>query len=84
MKSAVAKRSIIIAGHKTSVSLEEAFWTGLKDISAAMGTTLSAVVSSIDKERTTGNLSSSLRLFVLAYYQTKAAAEKPAQIATAA
>jgi predicted DNA-binding ribbon-helix-helix protein len=69
MKSPVVKRSIVIAGHKTSVSLEEAFWRGLKDIAATRRVSLSDLVGSIDTERQHGNLSSAIRLFVLDYYQ---------------
>jgi predicted DNA-binding ribbon-helix-helix protein len=69
MKSPVVKRSIVIAGHKTSVSLEDAFWTGLKDIANARHVTLSDLVAAIDSERHHGNLSSAIRLFVLNQYQ---------------
>jgi predicted DNA-binding ribbon-helix-helix protein len=69
MKSPVIKRSIVIAGHKTSVSLEDAFWKGLKDIAIGRGVTLSDLVASIDGERQHGNLSSAIRLFVLDHYQ---------------
>jgi predicted DNA-binding ribbon-helix-helix protein len=69
MKSAIIKRSIVIAGHKTSVSLEEPFWTGLKDIAGRRKQTLSVVIGGIDAERTFGNLSSAVRLFVLNHYQ---------------
>jgi predicted DNA-binding ribbon-helix-helix protein len=68
MKSPVVRRSIIIAGHKTSVSLEEAFWKGLKEIAMGRDLTLSDMVTAIDYERATGNLSSALRLFVLDHY----------------
>ena len=50
MKSPVIKRSIVIAGHKTSVSLEDAFWKGLKDIAVGRHTTLSDLVASIDTD----------------------------------
>lgn len=70
MKSPVVKRSIVIAGHKTSVSLEEAFWKGLKEIAVRHGTTLSDLVASIDTGRKQGNLSSAIRLFVLDHYRT--------------
>ena len=70
MKSPVVKRSIVIAGHKTSVSLEDAFWTGLKDIAIAQRATLSDLVASIDGERRHGNLSSAIRLFVLDHYRS--------------
>jgi predicted DNA-binding ribbon-helix-helix protein len=71
MKSPVVKRSIVIAGHKTSVSLEDAFWTGLKDIAIARDTTLSDLVAAIDGDRRHGNLSSAIRLFVLDHYRTR-------------
>jgi len=71
MKSPVVKRSIVIAGHKTSVSLEDAFWKGLKDIAIARRITLSDLVASIDTERRHGNLSSAIRLFVLDHFQTQ-------------
>jgi predicted DNA-binding ribbon-helix-helix protein len=69
MKSPVVKRSIVIAGHKTSVSLEDAFWAGLKEIAHANDMTLSEMVASIDGGRGDGNLSSAIRLFVLDYYR---------------
>jgi predicted DNA-binding ribbon-helix-helix protein len=65
MKSSITKRSIVIAGHKTSVSLEDAFWSGLKEIARGKQATLSNVVAEIDKTRQRGNLSSAIRLFVL-------------------
>ena len=72
MKSQVIKRSIVIAGHKTSVSLEEAFWRSLKDIARERDLTLSEVVASIDSNRRHGNLSSAIRLFVLDRYRSGA------------
>ena len=69
MKSPVVKRSIVIAGHKTSVSLEDAFWTGLKEIAGGRHLTLSDMVAAIDSERRHGNLSSAIRLFVLDFYR---------------
>ena len=69
MKSPVIKRSIVIAGHKTSVSLEEAFWKGLKEIATARDLTLSDLVATIDTDRRHGNLSSAIRLFVLDHYR---------------
>jgi predicted DNA-binding ribbon-helix-helix protein len=69
MKSPVVKRSIVIAGHKTSVSLEDAFWTGIKEIAAKRDVTLSDMVATIDQERQHGNLSSAIRLFVLDHYR---------------
>jgi predicted DNA-binding ribbon-helix-helix protein len=79
MKSPVIKRSIVIAGHKTSVSLEDAFWKGLKEIADDRDVTLSDLVSSIDTDRQHGNLSSAIRLFVLDHYRNhNAPAPEPA------
>jgi predicted DNA-binding ribbon-helix-helix protein len=69
MKSRVVKRSIVIAGHKTSVSLEDGFWTSLKEIAGERQMTLSDLVASIDTDRQYGNLSSAIRLFVLDFYR---------------
>ncbi len=77
MKSPVIKRSIVIAGHKTSVSLEDAFWKGLKDIAVSRHMTLSDLVASIDTDRRHGNLSSAIRLFVLDHYRGPMAMAKP-------
>jgi predicted DNA-binding ribbon-helix-helix protein len=71
MKSTVVKRSIILAGHKTSVSLEDAFWEGLKDIAKTKRKTLSDLVGGIDTDRQQANLSSAIRLFVLNHYQAR-------------
>ena len=65
MKSSILKRSIVIDGHKTSVSLEDAVWSGLKEIAHAQCVTLSKMVAEIDETRQHGNLSSAIRLFVL-------------------
>ena len=70
MKSLVVKRSIAVSGHKTSVTLEEAFWNGLKQIASDRGLTLSDLVTAIDTERLNANLSSAIRLFVLDHYRT--------------
>jgi len=70
MKSLVVKRSIVIAGHKTSVSLEDAFWKGLKEIASERDLTLSEMVAAIDSGRDSSNLSSTIRLFVLDHYRT--------------
>jgi predicted DNA-binding ribbon-helix-helix protein len=69
MESPVVKRSIVIAGHKTSASLEDAFWRGLKEIASARHVTLSALIAGIDSGRGGGNLSSAIRLFVLDHYR---------------
>jgi len=74
MKSPVIKRSIVIASHKTSVSLEDAFWKSLKEIAGGRDVTLSDLVASIDSERQHGNLSSAIRLFVLDHYRSQVTA----------
>ena len=71
MKSPVVKRSIVIAGHKTSVSLEDAFWVSLKDIAGTRSMTLSELVASIDADRRQGNLSSAIRLYVLDHFRAQ-------------
>ena len=71
MKSWVYKHSIVVAGHKTSVSLEDAFWKALKEIAAGRGMTSSDLVAVIDSERQHGNLSSAIRLFVLGCYRDR-------------
>ena len=69
MKSSIVKRSVVIGGHKTSVSLEEPFWTALKQIAHAQHMTLSALVTQIDDTREQSNLSSAIRLFVLRHFR---------------
>jgi predicted DNA-binding ribbon-helix-helix protein len=71
MESAVIKRSVVLDGHKTSVSLEDAFWGGLKEIGKGRNTTLSALITSIDASRLHGNLSSAIRLFVLDHFYAR-------------
>src|SRR5215831_13107206 len=80
MKSPVVKRSIVIAGHKTSVSLEDAFWKGLKEIAGGRDVTLSDLVSTIDSDRRHGNLSSAIRLFVLDYYRAQIPGHQAEQV----
>jgi predicted DNA-binding ribbon-helix-helix protein len=70
--SAVVKRSVVVDGHKTSVSLEDAFWSAIKDIAARRNLTLSALIATIDTHRRTNNLSSAIRLFVLEHFRTRA------------
>ena len=70
MKSSIVKRSVVIGGHKTSVSLEEPFWIDLKEIAHAQHVTLSALVAQIDGTRDEqSNLSSAIRLFVLHHFR---------------
>ena len=61
----VIKRSVMIAGHPTSITLADEFWKRLKAIAKARGSTLSKLIAEIDKERGKGNLSSAIRVFVL-------------------
>ena len=67
MKPNITKRSVVIAGHKTSVSLEEPFWTAVREISQARAVTVSALLHEIDRNRANANLSSAVRVFVLDY-----------------
>jgi predicted DNA-binding ribbon-helix-helix protein len=71
-KSPVVKRSVVVGGHKTSVSLEEAFWSSMKEISVERAMTLSELVGEVDAARQQGNLSSAIRLFVLDHFKTLA------------
>jgi predicted DNA-binding ribbon-helix-helix protein len=71
MKSLVVKRSIVIGRHRTSVSLEGAFWSDLKEIARAQEATVSKLVTQIDGARQQGNLSSAIRLFVLEHIRGK-------------
>ena len=64
LRSRVLKRSIVVGRHKTSVSLEDLFWTELRQIAQELGVHLSELVARIDAERQHGNLSSAIRLFV--------------------
>jgi predicted DNA-binding ribbon-helix-helix protein len=80
MKSLVVKRSIVIAGHKTSVSLEEPFWSALKGIAAFRNMPLSNLVASVDREREHANLSSAIRLFILEFCRTGAAKRSPREM----
>ena len=67
--SLVIKRSIMIAGRKTSVSLEDAFWEAFKKIAATEGISVTSLVLKVDKERQNASLSSAIRLFVLDFYR---------------
>ncbi len=71
MSGTVKKRSVEIAGHRTSLSLEEAFWRALKRIAARDGVSINRLIERIDRERT-GNLSSAVRVYVLEHTETEA------------
>jgi predicted DNA-binding ribbon-helix-helix protein len=75
MKSLILKRSIMIAGQKTSVSLEDEFWQALKQIAAGLDMKMAELVHQIGRQREYGNLSSALRLFVLEHYLSRAKAK---------
>ena len=68
------KRSVTIAGHRTSIALEPDFWDGLKEIAAARDLSLADLIRTIDEGRTADGpvqgLSSAIRVFVLNWYRT--------------
>jgi predicted DNA-binding ribbon-helix-helix protein len=70
MKSAITKRSVVIGGHKTSVSLEEPFWNAVRDIAGAQEMTVSSLLRQIDLARRNTNLSSAIRVYVLENLRT--------------
>jgi predicted DNA-binding ribbon-helix-helix protein len=70
VNSTVIKRSIVLRGHKTSVSIEDDFWSALKEVASERDKTLSAVVEGIDEERHSGSLSSAIRVFVIRHYRS--------------
>jgi len=69
MKSLIRKRSIIVAGRKTSISLEDEFWDCLREMAEERGDPISRLITSIDADRQSSNLSSGIRLFILRYYR---------------
>jgi predicted DNA-binding ribbon-helix-helix protein len=69
MKSLIVKRSIVVAGHRTSVCVEDAFWEGVKEIAKQRRETLAQLVARIDADRQHANLSSAIRLYVLGFYR---------------
>ncbi len=81
MKSAIVKRSVVIAGQKTSVSLEDSFWAALKDLAREQSIPLCELVTRINAQRIAGNLSSALRLFVLEQYRARAAGGQSTRVA---
>ncbi len=70
MNSPVAKRSIIVAGARTSISLEEEFWIGLREIADLRQISLSEIMGEIDRDRQRSNLSSATRVYVLQFFRT--------------
>lgn len=69
MSEGLLKRSIEIAGHATSVSLEQPFWAAVKEIADARGLTIRALIAEIDAGREEANLSSAIRVYVLRHYR---------------
>lgn len=76
MISSVKKRSIVIRNHKTSISLEDMFWACLRQIARERATTVSKLIGILDAERNGGNLSSTIRVFVLNRYRNNVAANQ--------
>lgn len=72
MKSSIAKRSVVIGGHKTSVSLEEPFWQAVREITDKRSITVSELLREIDQARDSTNLSSAVRVFVLDQFRQRA------------
>jgi predicted DNA-binding ribbon-helix-helix protein len=69
----MAKRSVTIAGHRTSIALEDPFWAGLGEIAGATGRPVAGMIADIDRGRDPDtNLSAAIRLFVLAWYRDRA------------
>ena len=77
MKSTVIKRSVVVGGHKTSISLEDAFWRHVNEIARAQGWTISKLIAEIDGNRQQGNLSSAIRLFVLEHVRARSSLTQP-------
>ena len=69
----IRRRAVLIAGHRTSVSVEDAFWAAFKEIAAEDGTSLNRMITDIDEARSS-NLSSAIRVFVLERLRAKLAA----------
>jgi predicted DNA-binding ribbon-helix-helix protein len=67
------KRSLTIAGHRTSLALEQEFWDGLEAMAAASSKSLPALIRDIDEERDNANLSSAIRIAIVRWYRDEAA-----------
>lgn len=65
MSAGIVKRSVAIAGHRTSISLEAPFWDELKRIAAARHLSINTLIADIDARRASTNLSSAIRLEIL-------------------
>jgi len=71
IRSPVSKHSITLVGHKTSITLENQFWEGLLEIASGENVAVSTLIERIDTERSSDNLSSAIRLYVLDYFKTR-------------
>jgi predicted DNA-binding ribbon-helix-helix protein len=71
-EAGIIKRSVSIAGHRTSVSLEQPFWDALQDIARERGRPVQKLIGEIDTARGNRNLSSAIRIYVLMAAQAKA------------
>lgn len=67
------KRSFTLSGHRTSISLEAAFWDALRDAATAEGVSLAVLVGRIDHLRGDAGLSGAVRVWVLDYFRRKSA-----------
>jgi predicted DNA-binding ribbon-helix-helix protein len=76
MTSTIAKRSVVIDGHKTSISLEEPFWQAVRDIADQRQITVSELLRQIDQSRDNANLSSAVRIFVVDQFRRQAEAAR--------
>jgi predicted DNA-binding ribbon-helix-helix protein len=84
MKSGIVKRSIVLAGHKTSVSLENEFWDGLHRIAEQQEKPMPMLLQQIDRGRNHANMSSAIRIFVLEHFRAQAMTARPAHSGGAA
>ena len=75
LRSRVTKRSPLVDGRKTSVTLEDEFWNALKEIAATQNVGTPKLISMIDRQRQNNNLSSSIRVYVLGYYRERSDAK---------
>jgi len=69
LDTTLKKRSISISGHNTSITLEDAFWQGLKEIATSKEVSVQKLIEEIDSVRQTNNLSSAIRIYVLQYFR---------------
>ncbi|GAA6210884.1 MAG: ribbon-helix-helix domain-containing protein [Rhodomicrobiaceae bacterium] len=74
MQDIPKKRSLTLKGHRTSISLEDAFWSALNDIANKQTKSISELVEIIDENRGEAGLSSTIRIYILQYYRSQLAA----------